>query len=123
MLLKADQKVALAVTFTDRAGNVLDKDAVGTLVAVSSDDSVLTVTDNGDGTFEAVTVGPLGTATVTVSNDTDVDGVPDYVGSLAFDVVEGDVFAIAIGTGVPVSRFDDAPPADEPAPENPPVEP
>lgn len=119
MLLKADQKVALAVSFTDRAGNVLAHDAVGTLLAVSSDENILTVTDNGDGTFEAVTVGPVGTASVTVSNDTDVDGVPDYVGSIVFDVVEGDVFAIAVGAGVPVSRFDDAPPAEEP--EAPPV--
>jgi hypothetical protein len=122
MLLQADQKVALAVTFTDRAGNVLNKDAVGTLTAVSSDEGVLTVTDLGEGRFEAVTVGPLGSATVTVSNDTDVDGTPDYVGSLAFDVVEGNVFAIAVGAGTPVSRFEDAPPADEPAPIDPPVE-
>jgi hypothetical protein len=122
MLLKADQKVALAVSFTDRAGNVLPVGAVGTLTAASSDEAILTVTDNGDGTFEAVTVGPVGTASVTVSNDTDVDGVPDYVGSIVFDVVEGDVFAIAVAAGEPVSRFEDAVPPPAPEPEAPPVE-
>lgn len=120
MLLKDDQKVALAVSFTDRAGNTLPVGAVGTLTAASSDENIITVTDNGDGTFEAVTVGPVGTASVTVSNDSDDDGVPNYQGSIVFDVVTGDVFAIAVAAGQPVSRFEDAPPAPEP--EAPPVE-
>lgn len=115
MNLQDDQKVALAVSFKDRAGNVLPAEAVGTLTFSSSDETVLTVTDNGDGSAVATTTGALGSAVVKVENDKDDDGTADYSAVLAFDVVAGDVFEIALAAGTPVSRFDEAPPVEPPA--------
>lgn len=51
--------------------------------------SVLTLTDHGDGTALIVTTGPVGSALVTATGD----GV---IGSLAVDVVAGDVASIKI---------------------------
>lgn len=104
--LRDDQKVPFSVSFRSRGGNVLDVAEVGTLTATSSDESIITVTDLGNGSYEAVTVGPLGSATVTVTNDHDDDGTPDFQGSIVFDVVPSDVFDIQINTGEPVSRFE-----------------
>lgn len=119
MFLKDDQKVALTAVFTSRAGNTVPYADAGTVTWESSDPNVLTVTDNGDGTAEATTTGVLGTATVTLRNDFNDDGTEDFQGSLAFDVIAGDVGGVTIGAGTPVSRFDDAapPPAPEPTPE------
>jgi len=124
MNLKADQKVSLAVSFKDRAGNVLSPEAVGSLTFTSSDESLVTLTDNGDGTAVATTTGALGEAVVTASNDFDEDGTSDFSGSLAISVVAGDVFEIALAAGTPVSRFDDeVPPVEEPTDPEAPLDP
>jgi hypothetical protein len=119
MNLKADQKVALAVSFKDRAGNVLSPEQVGSLTFASSDESLVTVTDNGDGTAVATTTGTLGEAVVTATNDFDEDGTADFSGSLAVSVVAGDVFEIALSAGEPVSRFEEDVPPVEPDPDAP----
>lgn len=105
MNLRDDQQVSLSVTFTDQVGNPVSPEQVGTLTFSVDDESILIVTDNGDGTALAVTTGTLGTATVTVQNDFDDDGTADFQGSLAFDVVAGDVFAINVAAGEPTSRL------------------
>lgn len=105
MLLRDDQKVDLSVSFTDQAGNPVAPEQVGSLTFSVDDASVLAVEDHGDGTATVTTVGPLGTATVTVMNDHDDDGTADFQGSLAFDVVAGDVAAINVVPGEPTSRF------------------
>lgn len=102
MNLIDNQQVVLSAQATDDQGNAVPNP--GVLSAVSSDESVITVTDNGDGTFTAVTTGVLGAATVTVSDDVDADGFGDFVGSLAFDVVAGNVAAIAVTAGTPTTR-------------------
>lgn len=103
MQLQDDQQVTLSVSATDAAGNpVVD---AGTLSFSVDDDSILTLTDNGDGTALVVTTGTLGTATVTVSDDEDADGNADFQGSLAIDVVTGTVTEITITPGEPSSRL------------------
>jgi hypothetical protein len=103
MQLQDDQQVTLSVSATDDAGNVV-VDA-GTLSFSVDDDTILTLTDNGDGTALVVTTGAVGTATVTVTDDEDADGNPDFQGSLAIDVVTGAVAEISITAGTPSSRL------------------
>jgi hypothetical protein len=104
MQLLDSQQVTLSVSGQDAAGNAVPIGS-GVLSFVVDDDTILTVTDNGDGTALAVTTGVLGTATITVSDDTDGDAEPNFLGSLAVDVVAGDVTEIVINTGEPTSRI------------------
>jgi hypothetical protein len=100
-VLQDNQKVALSVSGVDERGNPAN--ITGTLVYATEDPAgVLTLTDNGDGTAEVAATGSIGSAMVTVANDTDdPDSDPNFVGSLAFDVVAGDVTAIQITPGTP----------------------
>jgi hypothetical protein len=104
MQLQDDQQVTLSVAGSDAAGNPVDLGSVGLSFAVD-DDTILTLTDNGDGTALVVTTGALGTATVTVSDDPDGDGTANFQGSLAIDVVTGTVAEIAVTAGEPTSRL------------------
>lgn len=69
------------VTGADKKGNPVPLG--GALSFVSSDETLLTVVDNGDGTAEATAVGPLGNAQVTISDtvDTSVVDVTIIAGS------------------------------------------
>lgn len=104
MILLDNQNVTLSVSGTDVKGNPVDLTTGGTLTFTVDDDSILTLTDNGDGTASIAAVGPLGTATVTVSDDTDVDGTPNFQGSLAVDVVASGVTGIVIEPGTPTDQ-------------------
>jgi|tagenome__1003787_1003787.scaffolds.fasta_scaffold20777572_1 hypothetical protein len=123
MILNDGQEVTLRAVFTSRAGNPVPATQVGTFSWTSSDPAIITVTDNHDGTALATTTGQLGVSSVTLRNDFNDDGTEDYQGSIAFDVIAGDVGGVAIAAGVPVSRFDDtvaevpAEPTPEPIPD------
>ena len=108
MQLTADQQVTLAVSGEDAYGNPVD--ITGSLTWASSDTAIITVTqDLADPTrATASAVGPVGTAAVTVSNDLDDDSTPDFVGSLAIDVMPGDVTEIVITPGTPTDKTQDA---------------
>jgi hypothetical protein len=87
LVLTADQQARLSASGVDSDGNPVD--LTGSLAYACDNDTVLTLTDNGDGTALIVTTGPTGSALVTATGD----GV---IGSLAVDVVAGDVASIAI---------------------------
>lgn len=100
-VLADNQKVALSVSGVDERGNPAS--ITGTLsFALEDPNGVLTLVDNGDGTAVVSSAGTIGSAMVTVANDTDdPDADPNFVGSLAVDVIAGEVTAIQITPGTP----------------------
>lgn len=117
MQLTADQQVDLSISGQDKYGNSVP--IGGDTVWVSSDESLVQVTtDPGDPTrATAVAVGPAGTAAVTVTNDVDRDGTGDFMGSLAIDVVAGNLAEIDIAAGTPTTKPDVPSPNPGPGPE------
>jgi hypothetical protein len=103
MQLLDSQQVTLSVSGVDAAGNPVPIQPTGLSFSVD-DPAILNLTDNGDGTALVVTTGTLGTATVTVNDDPDGDGTVNFQGSLAIDVVTGDVTEIVVSAGEPTSR-------------------
>jgi len=96
--LTADQQVELSISGEDKYDNPVD--ITGDIVWSSSDEAIVVVQAAEDGqSATAVAVGPVGTAAVTVSNDVDQDGTGDFQGSLAIDVVAGDIAEIVITEG------------------------
>lgn len=104
MILQDHQQVTLTPTFVDAAGNTVPAPAAGTLAWAVSDEAILAVDPQDDGSAVVRTTGTLGTATVTLSDDVDGDGVSDFVGSLAVDVVTGPVTGIQLAAGDPTER-------------------
>ena len=104
MQLTADEQVDLSITGEDAYGNSVD--ITGDIVWLSSDESIITVTaDTADPQKAlAAAVGPAGTASVTVTNDADRDGTGDFMGSLAIDVVAGDITEITVVAAEPVDK-------------------
>lgn len=97
MDLKADQKVAFALTSTDEIGNPTD--LPGTVTYTVDDPAILNLTDNGDGTGTIAATGALGTATLTGTV-----ALPDgstATGVAAIQVVAGDAQTFEIGFGEP----------------------
>ena len=95
--LKADQKVAFSVSGADETGNPVD--LTGTPVFTVDDDAILSLTDNGDGSGEVAATGQLGSATLSVE-DEETSG-QRFIGSVAIDVIAGDLAAIGIDLGAP----------------------
>jgi len=95
--LKADQKVSFSITATDEMGNPAT--FTGTPVFAVDDAAILALTDNGDGTGSVAANGPLGTSVLSVT-DTETSG-EEFMGSVAVDVVAGDVTAVEIAFGEP----------------------
>lgn len=97
--LTADQQVALSISGEDKYDNPVD--ISGETVWSSSDESIVqVVADPADSAkATAIAVGPVGTAAVTVSNDVNQDGTGDFQGSLAIDVVAGEIAEIVITEG------------------------
>jgi hypothetical protein len=97
--LTADQQVSLSISGEDRYGNPVD--ITGDTVWTSSDPSIVTVTQApfNPAAASASAVGPIGTAAITVTNDYDADGTPDFQGSIAIDVVAGTIAEIGITEG------------------------
>ena len=102
MQLTADQQVELTISGQDRYGNTVD--ISGDVVWSSSDESIVQVTNDAPGRATATAVGPTGTAAVTVSNDVNQDGTGDFQGSIAIDVVAGDIAEIEIAAGTPTDK-------------------
>ncbi len=100
--LTADQQVALSITGQDDYGNPVD--ITGDVVWLSSDETIVRVDQEDAQHATAVAVGPVGTAAVTVTNDVNQDGTGDFQGSLAIDVVAGDITEIAIIPGDPTDK-------------------
>jgi alkylation response protein AidB-like acyl-CoA dehydrogenase len=100
LILTDEQKVALAVAFTDRMGNPASVE--GSPVWASSDPCV-EVTAAADGlSAVATTTGPLGTAQVSVSADADLgEGVKSIVGTLDIEVVAAEAANVGISAGAP----------------------
>jgi len=101
--LTADQQVRLTVSGTDRYGNPVA--ITGDSVWLSSDETIIQVQPDADGASAvAVAVGPIGTASVTFTNDVNSDGTGDFIGSLAIDVVGGDMTEIVFDAGEPEDK-------------------
>ncbi len=64
MDLMADQKVTAAVGWTDEVGNPVPAPADATATFSVSDPSIISLTDNGDGTCVLAATGTLGACTV-----------------------------------------------------------
>ena len=97
--LTADQQVTLSVSAQDRYGNPVN--ISGDTTWLSSDESIVQVNFEASNphTATAVAVGPAGTASVTCTNDANRDGTGDFMGSLAIDVVAGEIAEIEIAAG------------------------
>lgn len=106
MQLTADQQVDLSISGEDRYGNEVD--ISGDVTWESSDPAIVVVEadDNDNTKAYAKAVGPAGTAAVTVTNDVDRDGTGDFMGSLAIDVVAGDIAEIEVAAGEPYDKLD-----------------
>ena len=66
--------------------------------------TVSTVSDDGM-TADVTTVGPLGTATVTVSADADLgDGVTSLTGTLEVEVIASQAADLNVSVGTPTER-------------------
>lgn len=105
MLMLTDlQQVNLAVAFTTKAGNSAKVDGVP--VWATSDETVLTVVPSEDGlSAEAVTVGPLGVAQITVTADADLgEGVETLTGVLDVEVLASKAVFAIVTAGAPVEK-------------------
>ncbi len=100
--LTADQQVDLSISGQDRYGNQVD--ISGDVVWLSSDQSIISINSSSAEQATAVAVGPVGTASVTVTNDVNQDGSGDFQGSIAIDVVAGDVAEIEITASEPTDK-------------------
>lgn len=98
------QKVELAIAPVDAMGNAAPVEGVP--VWVSSDPAVVAVTPSPDGmTCVAVTVGPIGTAQITVSADADLGpGVATITGVLDVQVIASQAVSLAVTAGVPTEK-------------------
>lgn len=106
MQLTADQQVELSISGQDKYGNAVD--ISGDVAWLSSDESIVVVEarDGDTSKADAKAVGPAGTASVTVTNDVDRDGTGDFMGSLAIDVVAGEIAEIEVSAGEPTAKLD-----------------
>jgi hypothetical protein len=95
LVLTADQQARLQASGVDADGNPVD--LTGAISYACDNTAVLTLTDNGDGTALVVTTGPTGSALVTATGTTSGG---DVIGSLAVDVVSGEVASIDITAAV-----------------------
>lgn len=102
MQLTADQQVELSISGQDSYGNPVE--ITGNTTWSSSDESTVKVTMTDSSHATAAAVGPVGSASVTVTNDVNHDGTGDYIGSLAIDVVAGQMKDITITAGTPTDK-------------------
>jgi hypothetical protein len=90
MDLQADKKVALSIGFTDEVGNPTAAPADSATTYTVDDPTVISLTDNGDGSASAAATGVLGTANVHAESTwTDADGDHTVSGDLQIVVVAG----------------------------------
>jgi hypothetical protein len=116
--LTADQMVHLSVSGTDAYGNPVD--ITGDAVWQSSDNAIVRVLQNKSANPTecfAIPTGVVGSASVTYTNDTNRDGSGDFIGSIAIDVVAGQMTEIVINADEPVSKAQVPPDATEQPPQ------
>ena len=100
--LTADQQVNLSISGEDKYGNPVD--VSGDTTWTSSDESVVQVNQQDPSHATAVAVGPVGSAAVTVTNDTNSDGTGDFIGSISIDVVAGVMAEIVVTAEEPTDK-------------------
>ena len=104
LILTADQKVRLTVSYTDRYGNPAPIDGMPRWE--TSADGFVTVTPAEDGmSAEVVTVGRIGTVQVRASADV-VAGADErlIIGVLDIDVVGGEARVVTLTAGAAESK-------------------
>ena len=101
LVLTDEQKVALTVAFTTAAGNPAKIDGIPKWQ--TSDETILTITPDADGqTATATTVGPIGTAQVSVTADADLgEGTREITGTLDVEVHAAEAVTVGINAGTP----------------------
>lgn len=94
------QKVTIGpVAASDAKGNPAP---IESLKFSSSDEAILSVTDNGDGTASVTAVGPLGMAQVRVDADARIgDGEVPLSALLDFEVIASEAVALNVPVGTP----------------------
>jgi hypothetical protein len=115
--LRDSEQVTLTVEALDSEGNTASASTTWT----GSDDTIVAVTDNGDGSALIVAspgAGGLGSATVTATVTDTSDG-DQHTGTFDVEVVAGDAVTVNILAGTPEEKT--AEPTPEPTPEEPPV--
>jgi hypothetical protein len=123
MRLLDNQQVIVTVAENDVFGDPVPDEKRGQLVAVSSDDTLATVTSTGTpGEFlvEAVDGADGASVSVLITDDVDGDGSGDFQGSIDFDLVDhrrGEVAQLSVTAGDPTTR--DAAPTDPATPDVP----
>lgn len=108
--IRDDQQVPLSASALDKEGNP----ANATIAWSSSDETIVGIIDNGDGTALAVASpgsAGLGVAVVTATA-TDASDGDEHTGDFEIEVVAGDVAIVNVVPGTP---------EDKPAEEEPPV--
>jgi hypothetical protein len=116
LVLTADQKVRLTVSYRDNYGNTASVD--GPTRWEVSDESIVTVTPGADGTSaDVVTVGPAGTAQVRAIADAVAgEGERLIIGIQEIQVVGGEARIVALTAGAAEAKDDAAPPAEDEPP-------
>lgn len=105
MDLQADKKVTLTANYTDEVGNPTTAPDGATVTYTVDDSSIISLTDNGDGTAVAAATGTLGTATV--HGEASFNG-QTVTGDLAIVVVAGLAERFEISAGEPEEVTPDA---------------
>lgn len=103
-VLKADQKITYSLSGVDEMDNPVPLDGDAPSFAVDRED-VVTIEADGFSVTASAT-GALGTAVLSASGAT-ASGLP-YQGSVAIDVVAGDVAGVRFSEGVPEEVTPDA---------------
>lgn len=97
--MKDTEKAQLTVTAEDAKGQVTA--TPGDVTFTSSDESVVTISTDADGTIWAVAGNP-GSAVIT--GDWPDSPAGDLQGTLAVDVTAGDAVSLTITAGTPVAQ-------------------
>lgn len=105
MDLGADQQVPLSVEWTDELGNPVATPDGATYAYVVDDNTIIALTDNGDGTAVAAATGALGAANVNLTAT--LNGVV-LTGTLNIVVVAGLAERINIVAGEPTEVTPDS---------------
>lgn len=110
MDLQADKQVNFSLVASDEVGNPVVVEPGSFTFEFSVDDtSILTLTDNGDGTGVVASTGTLGVATLSGKATRTSDG-KEWTGAEAFNVVAGDAETFAFSFGDPTEVTPDEAP-------------
>lgn len=103
--LQADKKVTVSLQWTDEVGNPAETPTDAQATYTVDNDSVVDLTDNGDGTAVVAATGNLGQATVHVEVQS---GGKTLTGDLQVNVVAGLAERVSIVAGDPEEVTPDA---------------